>query len=141
MAPFEKLADSVIVAGTDGSEGARRAVSFAAGLADALGARVDLVHVVRHGGEGAPDAGEKARGEDILQAELDRLRYLGLRAGRQLLWGDPAQVLADHCNRRKEASLLVVGRRGAGGPLVRALAGSVAARLANVSEKPVVVVP
>ncbi|HUB06861.1 MAG TPA: universal stress protein [Myxococcales bacterium] len=138
------LGGSLVAVGTDGSEGGRRAVSFAAGLADALQAKLEIVFVARGPpaatGEGPIDAGQQAKGEDILQGELDRLRYLGLHATKRLLSGDPAEALADHANRSPEVGLLVIGRRGAG-PLVRALAGSVASRMAHLTQKPLVIVP
>jgi nucleotide-binding universal stress UspA family protein len=145
MAPLPTLPGGTIVVGVDGSEPARRATAFAAELAEMMGAKLEVVTVVKglaHGaGEGPLDAGQKAKGEDILRGELDRLRFLGVRATKTLLWGEPAEALAEHANRSPNASVLIVGRRGAGNPLLRALAGSVASKMANLAQKPLVIVP
>lgn len=144
MVPSSPLPGGTVVVGIDGSEAARHAAAFGAGLADALGAKLDIVYVA-HGvplgaGEGSMDAGRKAKGEDILREEVDQLRFLGIRPEQHLLWGEPAETLATYVNENPDAGLLVVGRRGAG-PLVRALAGSVASRMAHLTHKPLLVIP
>ena len=99
---------NTIVAGTDGSEAAPRAVAFAASLASDLGAIVHLVHAI--------DSAVSRADRDVADACLRTQWAAPLEAARavwctELHDGTPAAVLADVA-RESRAQLLVVGNRG-----------------------------
>jgi nucleotide-binding universal stress UspA family protein len=126
-----------IVAGTDGSAGAERAVREAARLARATGSRLVLVsafsdlHPYREQIQGS------AR-EDLISLERVADQVL-MRAAAQVegdsqietvaRHGDPAEVLADVAE-EEGARLIVVGDRGLTG-VKRFLLGSVSHKLSN----------
>jgi nucleotide-binding universal stress UspA family protein len=136
----------VILVGCDGSEGSQRAVAFASNLASELGARLVLATVVpalpalSAPGATALEQSQSTAASQLLQAEADRMRYLGTKVDCRTLHGSPAETLASCADEDAEIDLLVVGKHGQGG-LRHALAGSVASRLAHVCRKPVVLVP
>jgi nucleotide-binding universal stress UspA family protein len=142
-----------ILVATDGSEGATRAVEFAAKLAKDSSAELLIVNVV--GGYGLPgevlhklsqtqnawfeELLESASGQILSQAR-DRARAIGVETIKlDSCAGEVAQTLADLAV-EKGAEAIVVGKRGAGA-LTRALMGSVSQKLANLATLPVVVVP
>ena len=97
-----------IVAGTDGSDAAQRAVAFAASLAYDLGATVHLVHVIENA---------------VLRADRDatdtrlRAQWAAPLEAAHVVWcaelhdGAPATALAEVA-RETRAQLLVIGNRG-----------------------------
>jgi nucleotide-binding universal stress UspA family protein len=104
---------STIVVGVDGSADSSRAVEWACGLAQQVGARVIAVHAV---GLLEHELGDP--GGEHLRPQLEEwtvpLEALGAdRVERRLVAGDPvgavAQVVAD-----SSADLVVVGTRGSG---------------------------
>jgi len=128
-----------IVVGVDGSPDSRRALEWAAELADDLDARVVAVHAVgllEHE-RGDPDATHLRPELDTWTAALDRLG--AGRVERRLVVGDPVDVLgtvvADSA-----ADLVVVGTRGTGTRAALRL-GSTSLRLAEGCACPVVIVP
>ncbi len=142
-----------IVAATDGSEGAGRAIDFAATLAKEVNAELLITNVI--GGYGLP--GEVFRLftqpqaiwlEELLNshsaAVLTEARQRALRFGVATVkiesrTGDVVRTLNDFV-RENGADAIVVGRRGAGG-LEAAILGSIAQKLVNLAECAVVVVP
>lgn len=136
-----------VVAGTDGSDGAQRAVAWAAAEALHRGSALRLVTALRPPGEGAadrPSAGRPGRAE-LLAAARGRLdaAVAAARGGApdlevtgDLIVGDPVEVLVESA---PDAQLLVVGKRGSGGFTGLQL-GSVAAATAALATCPVVVV-
>jgi len=142
-----------IVVATDGSEGANRAVDYAARRAKQYNAELVILNVI--GGYGLPDKLVRmfAQAQNAwLQEELtsisaeivvkarDRAREIG--AGTIKLdsrSGDVAQTILDVA-RENHAEAIVVGKRGAG-PVEGLLLGSVSQKLVLLSHVPVTVVP
>ena len=133
---------AVVVVGVDGSDGARRALHWAAAHARATGARLRAVRAWSYldqpvegfdpswGEESARrdlDLAVDALGDDLAGVEVERLVVCDL----------PARALLDAA---KDASLLVVGSRGLGG-FQGLLLGSVSSQLVHHAGCPVVVVP
>ncbi len=142
---------SLIVSANDGSEGAERAVAFAADLAKAFNAKLLIVHVSM---------------ENLSQSELALLQRIGVTEGDALeeishrilarakavahshgatnidtmtAAGDPAKVLIELA-KSKHADAVVVGRRGLG-RLEGLLLGSVSQKLSCLSPCAVIITP
>lgn len=142
-----------ILVATDGSEGADRAVDYAAERAKAEGAELLIVNVI--GGYGLPDKVTRAFShaqhawlEELLQSlsaqmltgARDRAQKAG--AGTILLEsrsGDPAQTIIDIAQ-EKAADIIIVGKRGAG-RVAKLLVGSVSQKLVGLAPCPVTVIP
>lgn len=138
-----------VVAGVDGSDGARVALRVANRLADELGHRLVVVHVVQPQptttGFG-PTASQLehlpldtllASGEALVDRILDE-EQLG-EVERRVVFGFAADRLADLAD-DEDAELIVVGSRGRRG-FKAAWLGSVSADLIAVARRPVLVVP
>lgn len=137
----------LVVVGTDGSEEAERAVSFAADEAERRGASVRVVtawHVpsaVYGGGDApmvTPSVEESTRNaaEGVAQRAADRLRANGLEVETKVCHGQAADALLEEA---KDADLLVVGSRGHGG-FVGLLLGSVSQQCAHHASCPTAIV-
>ena len=142
-----------ILAGTDGSDSANRAIDFAARLAGAVSGNLKIVHVV---GLYDPDAEELAQlssseqlspgafvsamSEETLKAASQRARSLGA-TDIQLVsqTGDIARSIVEIA-RQDKTDVIVVGKRGRG-RLSGLLLGSVSQKLVSVSPCSVTVVP
>ncbi len=142
-----------ILVATDGSEGADRAVDYAARRAKADGAELLIVNVV--GGYGLSDKVFMAFTQDqqiwlketlesqsaqTLTAARDRARKAGV--GTILLesrTGEAAQTIIEIAQ-EKQADAIVVGKRGAG-RVAGTLLGSVSQKLVVLSPLPLTVVP
>ena len=139
---------ATIVVGTDGSEHAERAVSWAIEEAKRRGARIQLVsawHVpaMVYGGPGLVPAASvpieetfRKAAEDAAAAALDRVGAAGVDADASVVEGQAADALIDAAT---DADLLVVGSRGRGG-FVGLLLGSVSAQCAHHARCPLVIV-
>jgi nucleotide-binding universal stress UspA family protein len=142
-----------IVAGTDGSDRAERAVARAAQLARALNTSVHLVSaykrasesawVVAGGGMGVAamaDDDELARGEaeDIIARSTRHLEGQGVTVHGHVCAGDAAQALMAVAE-NESAGMIVVGNRGMHG--ARRLLGSVPDRVAHHATCEVLIVP
>lgn len=142
-----------ILAAVDGSEGADRAVDYAAQQAKDDGADLLIVNVI--GGYGLPDnmlkafsqtsnawleemltsasaatltrARERARGFDVTTIQMESRG------------GDIAQAIIDIAQ-EKGAESIVVGKRGSG-RIAGLLLGSVSQKLASLAPVPVTIVP
>ena len=138
-----------ILVGVDGSGEAAAAVDKAAELAGAAGAQVLLAYVVPRHPPPGPDA--YAPEEEIREEKLEHsyaaamLREMEMRCiakhvpvDSATLTGSIAASLADLAG-SGGFDLVVVGHRGRGG-VRRALLGSVADRLVQISPRPVLVV-
>lgn len=137
-----------ILVGVDGSAESRHAAEFAATLAKATGAQLIIASAV------APRVAFEVTPEIVTQgeewAEIERARVsasikalaVSLDAGRgveTLSVDGPAAEALSELARTAGADLLVVGHRGRNA-VARALLGSVADRLVQISPKPVLVV-
>jgi len=143
-----------ILVPVDYSDCSRAALVFAADIARALGAALDVVHVwdrppyvsesvvVRH-----PDGAMRSLIEMILEAaERDMTEFLSLAKipadipfERRLCSGNPAaRILSELAEGRHD--LVIVGTHGRTG-LRHALLGSVAEKLVRLSPVPVLTVP
>jgi nucleotide-binding universal stress UspA family protein len=138
---------------TDGSEGADRAIEYAARRAKADGAELLIVNVV--GGYGLPDKVLMAFTDDqnvllkeLLESQsaqtLATARDLARKAGvgtvlLESRHGDIARTIIEIAQERK-ADAIVVGKRGAG-RVEGALLGSVSQKLVVLSPLPLTVIP
>ena len=138
---------------TDGSEGADRAVDYAARRAKADGAELLIVNVM--GGYGLPDKVFLAftNDQNVLLKELlasqsaatlttarDRAREAGVSTiVLESRTGEVAQTIIDIAHEKK-ADAIVVGKRGAG-RVAGVLLGSVSQKLVSLSPLPLTVVP
>jgi nucleotide-binding universal stress UspA family protein len=115
-------------------------------LAERVGARVTLVHVLPHSvghGEMASFAAFERACEDYAGGLLTELRLLTGRSGpptdTAVLHGEPAEAISQAAA-AEDVDLVIVGTR-ARGALARTLLGSVADTLLHQCPKPVMVVP
>jgi nucleotide-binding universal stress UspA family protein len=142
-----------ILVATDGSEGADRAVDYAAHRAKADGAELLIVNVM--GGYGLPDKVFLAftNDQNVLLKELlasqsaatlttarNRAREAGVSTiVLESRTGEVAQTIIDIAHEKK-ADAIVVGKRGAG-RVAGVLLGSVSQKLVSLSPLPLTVVP
>jgi nucleotide-binding universal stress UspA family protein len=145
--------DTSIICGVDGSPDSQAAIGVAAGLAERLGARLVLVHVVEVAL--VPYAAVAAGGivpPPMLRALRDEQEEAGARllegmaaamglddAEQRVVVGFPAERLADLAD-DEDAELIVVGSRGRG-RFKAAFLGSVSNSLVGVARCPVLIVP
>lgn len=145
-----------IVVAIDGSEHADRAVSVAADLALTLGARLSLMHVVRHANLRdleqdlmALEADEHVAfskrdllelvGRDVLIEGEKRARDLGvIDVTLEAAEGHPAEEIVRYAD-ESAADLIVMGSRGLSN-LPGLLVGSVSHKVIHLSPLPVLVV-
>ena len=141
--------DSVLLP-TDASVGADRATEHAVDAAERYGARLDVLYVVDeetyssysgdeyvHEFEGLESALEQA-GEDALAAVLEQAEAAGVEAETAIRHGVPHQEILAYADEH-DVGLVVVGSKNRPGEY-RRLLGSVAERVARMSERPVTVV-
>jgi nucleotide-binding universal stress UspA family protein len=135
-----------ILVGIDGSEPSAKAARLAAEIAIRFGAELTLAYVVPRMVL-PPDAygltladveqGNREHAEALLADAMAKLGDMGARIDTLVLYGSPAESLADAAQARG-ADLVVVGSRGRGA-VARMLLGSVTDRLVHISSKPVLV--
>lgn len=142
-----------ILVAIDGSEGANRAVDYAAHWAKDVGADLLVVNVI--GGYGLPDTlvrrfshAQQAWLDELLtsmSAEMltkarDRARDAGVAVIQlESRSGDVAETLIEIA-REKEVDVIVAGKRGTG-RLAGLLLGSVSQKLVSFAPVPVTIVP
>lgn len=143
-----------IVAGTDGSETAERAVTRAGELGRALGVTVHLVSAYRRATDGAwaaagagmgmtslaPEDEDLARGqaEEIVTRSGRRLKDLGVEVQCHVCPGEAAEALMSVAQ-GESATMIVVGNRGMHG--ARRVLGSVPDRISHHAACEVLIVP
>jgi len=131
---------SVVVVGIDGSDGARRALQWAAEEARLRGASLRVVHVWSYLDQ-AGEAFDPTYGEEDARQLLDEavsgIEADGLDVERKTVCDLAARGLLDSA---ADADLLVVGARGMGG-FRGLLLGSVSQQVAQHAPCPVVIVP
>lgn len=137
-----------ILVGVDGSKESREAAKFAADIARTTQAQLVIASAVPGvaSTESSPElvalAEERAQREreqaNAMVKEIAASLGKGLAIETQVITGAPAITLADQA-RAGDVEMVVVGHRGRNA-VARALLGSVADRLVQISSKPVLVV-
>lgn len=137
----------VIVVGTDGSDGARRATDWAARLALATGARIHAVHVLTYNRELlrdiTPDTMTTWRRQlhhDLETTWVGPLDEHHVAYRSVVIEDESPAVGLLHAADREQADLIVVGARGHRSLAGRVL-GSTSYTLTHQARRPVVVVP
>lgn len=129
--------------GFNGCPESKVALSFAAGLAEGLGAELSLIAVVEPPSSTMEEIAAPFGYEEAVIGQLEsalvrgKQSVDGIKTETSLLHGQPAQMLATES---AGLDLLVVGSRGYG-PIRRALLGDVAAKLTRKANCPLIVVP
>lgn len=142
-----------VLVATDGSEGANRAVDYAAHLAKSRGAELLIAYVI--GGYGVPDKlfRQFTRAQQVwLQEQLESdakhiltsARERAHNIGVSVIFlesqsGDVAQSIIEIA-REKNAEAIVIGKRGVG-RIAGLLLGSVSQKIVSLSPIPVTVIP
>jgi nucleotide-binding universal stress UspA family protein len=136
-----------IVVGTDGSNGAERAVRRAVEVAKGSGARLHLVTAYPDapslreplGGSAKTDAVDlQGAAENVLARGARLAESEGLQVDTEAHQGDPAHVILEVAE-RVGADLIVVGARGLTG-IERFLLGSVSSKLSHHASRDVMIV-
>jgi nucleotide-binding universal stress UspA family protein len=132
----------IVVCGVDGSDNARHALQWSAGLVTLTGGEVVAVHALglleTLGGVPVPAAAHRAEIEALLAGEWCAPLAAGAIAWRHaVLDGHPVDVML-RARDEYGADLIVVGRRGQGNA---AGLGSTSAELARRAPTPVAIVP
>ncbi len=141
-----------ILVGTDGSEGAARAVEAAGALAADLDVEVWVANVIDRSSERVLEQIARADNASmgdvaetmarrILNDATRRAEAVGVRKIHTLLRSGPCAEELIAAAQEAGARAIVVGRRGAGGLLSQALIGSVSQKLAGISPRMLVIVP
>ena len=144
---------SCILVATDGSEGANRAVDYAAQRAKTEGAELLIVHVM--GGYGVPDNvfrqfthSEQAWLREQLESDSKHILNVARKRARDVgaatiflesRAGDVANTIIEIAQ-EKDVGNIVVGKRGVG-RVAAVLLGSVSQKVVSLASKPVTVVP
>ena len=142
-----------ILAATDGSDAASRAVDLAARLAKALNGHLNIIHVISGHDVPAEQLNEYALQEHMTSGEVlsvfsqeklktarQRAEALGVSDVRlESEIGDVAEAIIEAA-RRDEVDMIVLGKRGLG-RLSGLLLGSVSQKLVSVAPCAVIVVP
>ncbi len=143
MAPVPPVRLETIVAGTDGSQDAARALSCAADIAARAGAELVVAHATGPGEAVYPLGVPPQVDLDVRWQRVEEwcapVRAAGVDYEIAVVEGDTRTALLDLA-RDRAADLLVIGSRGHG-PVGQLLLGSVASSLAQHSELPVTIVP
>jgi nucleotide-binding universal stress UspA family protein len=128
-----------LLVGTDGSDGAGRAVDVAAKFARAAGAKLTIAMVGTPLSPLANEMEEILVAEELSRAERRARRTKGISIKTKILWGDPAQALIKAI-RSEKVDAIVVGRRGRG-RLAGVPLGSVSQKLISVAPCVVIITP
>jgi nucleotide-binding universal stress UspA family protein len=128
-----------VVIACDGSDSGRIAAEF---VARSHGANSDIVLLIVEGHEAEPrtpaeESQQKMRIDTLTAGAVGALRDAGLSAQTVVVHGNPGEEIVRFAEREK-ASLVVLGRRGAG--LSRSLLGSVSDYVVKNAKAPVAIV-
>ena len=153
MAQTENRAMNRLLVATDGSEGATRAVRFAAGMAANYGAELLIINVV--GGYGLPGTilrefseAQNAWFDELLATNSRRIlqdaRNSALEVEAKIVAldsrrGEVVRVILDIA-RERDCDAIIVGKRGEG-QVEAVLLGSVSQKLVSLADRVVMVVP
>jgi nucleotide-binding universal stress UspA family protein len=142
-APTDPFRVRTIVVGTDGSDHAAAAMTYAADLAGQIDAQLIVANAAGPGDVVHPRGVEPHVDLDVRRTLVEGwcapLRERGVEHHVAVIEGDARTALLDVASDRA-ADLLVVGSRGHG-PITNLLLGSVATSLVQHSELPITVVP
>jgi nucleotide-binding universal stress UspA family protein len=136
-----------ILAAVDGSEPSLKAARMAAEMATTFGSTLTLVHVVPklllppdvYGLTiAAVEREHRAYAEKVLDKALATVESPGLDISRTILFGSPAEALAEEAA-AEDVGMVAIGSRGHGA-VARVFLGSVSDRLVHICSKPVLVV-
>ena len=136
-----------ILVAVDGSEPSLKAARMGADVAMRFGAKLTLVHVVPklllppdvYGLTIAEVEREhRAYADRLLERAVEELGEPGLDVSTSVLYGSPAEALAEEAA-ASDVGMIVVGSRGHGA-VARMFLGSVSDRLVHISSKPTLVV-
>lgn len=131
-----------ILVPVDGSECAYKAVDLALDLAEKYGADIELLCVIPTTAFAVIGPSEKEmqeHAEKVLEEALNRTKpKLGLKISTKILVGRPADKIVEAC-KEGNFDLIVLGSRGLG-RVKGFLLGSVADRVADLAQCPVVIV-
>jgi nucleotide-binding universal stress UspA family protein len=143
----EPAQSSTVLAACDGSEPSLKGVAFAAGLAKALGASLELVYVsfpsmlpmnVYATAVREIEAAELQHAKTVFDAAERSVADVGVAVKRTRLIGAPADAIADRAA-APDVWGVVIGARGHNA-VTRVMLGSVADRLAHICPKPAIIV-
>ena len=149
MNPRHAVPPKTIVVAVDGSKPSRDAGRYAVAMAKALGARLQIIHVLDYSGIIAASAGTGSSWTAMLPAVQEAARtFVGLTVHEaedakvehtvQIVEGaEPASGIVKYAEDAR-ADLIVVGSHGRTG-VARALVGSVAERVVRLAHCPVLV--
>ena len=142
-----------ILVATDGSDGANRAVDYAAQRAKTEGAELLIVHVM--GGYGVPDNvfrqfthSEQAWLREQLESDSKHILNVARERARDIgattifldsRVGDVANTIIDIAQ-EKDVGIIVIGKRGLG-RIAALLLGSISQKIVSLAPKPVTIVP
>lgn len=134
-----------IVVGVDGSEDSGRALSWAAALMEGSGGEIVAVHalgLLTHLGHDSvvPSSGHRQEVARTLEREWCRPLADSSAAYRCLVVDGDAVTAVLRAAHEQGADLIVVGRRGVGGP-PGLLLGSTSQQLVHQADLPVAVIP
>ncbi len=136
-----------ILVAVDGSQPSLKAARMAADIALRFGSKLTLVHVVPrlllppdvYGLTIAEVEREhRAYAEKLLEKAIAELGEPGLEMDTTILYGSPAESIAQEAT-ASDVAMVVVGSRGHGA-VARMFVGSVSDRIVHISPKPVLVV-
>jgi nucleotide-binding universal stress UspA family protein len=136
-----------ILVAIDGSDSSHKAARMAADIALRFGAKLTVAHVMPklllppdvYGLTIAEVEKEhRAYADGLLEKEVSLLEEPGLDVSTTVLYGSPAEAIAEE-GAAVDVGMIVVGSRGHGA-VARVFLGSVSDRLVHISPKPVLVV-
>ena len=137
---------NTIVLALDGSQGARRAIPFAVGLARESKSRIVIVHIDERMGtrDRAPIDVEEEGIRAEIQTLVKDLAAEGIEARIEIgemisRTGEIARAITDIAE-KSDADLIVTGTRGRS-EIAGLLVGSVVQRLLHIAKQPVLAVP
>lgn len=135
--------DTILVA-TDSSDEARAALAHAVDLAESTGAAIHVVTVLEVQGNplqfgiGEVDALNEAA-ENLVDDVVATHDDSDVDIETEILRGQPAETLLEYAE-DIDAGLLVAGQQGAG-PITGTLVGSTTDRLAQLTDRPLLIIP
>lgn len=135
----------------DGSEYAQKALEYAMGMAQAIGARITILYVSPYPPSITPEMSLEDPSVSLDSNYLNRIRVMldekkefletmNIPSQLEISEGDPADVIASFAN-AQDIDHVVMGSKGIGaGALSRLLLGSVAEKVLHRVNKPITII-